>query len=209
MELDGNGQGKRGQEKGYGRRRHFNGKGCTGEGERSVRDRGGEAPGVSRAADSGGKERFRGSPLSEEESVRLFVNIGRSRRLFPREILGLILSSARVSREDIGAIRILDNYSFVQVRNSVAEDIIAALHGKTFRGRALVVNYARTKKEDFDAGEDEAGDAARAGEDPFDSAESGEPLSGGPEDAPDRIMEDGFASEPEYGPEDEKTEADI
>jgi hypothetical protein len=87
-------------------------------------------------------------PLPEEESARLFVSIGRSRRVFPREILGLIAAKTSVSKDDIGAIRILDNYSFVQVRTTVADDIIEALNGKPFRGRPLLVNYARNRKDE-------------------------------------------------------------
>jgi hypothetical protein len=85
--------------------------------------------------------------LAEEESKRLFISIGRNRRLFPREILGLMISTAQVEREDIGSIRILDSYSFVQVRDTVADRIIEALNGAMFRGRTLTVNYAHTKRE--------------------------------------------------------------
>jgi RNA recognition motif-containing protein len=83
-------------------------------------------------------------PLAEEESTRLFFSVGRSRRVYPREILGIINTKTAVPREDIGAIRILDNYSFVQVRNSAAEKIIEALNGMIFRGRPLTVNYAKS-----------------------------------------------------------------
>jgi hypothetical protein len=82
-------------------------------------------------------------PLAEKESTRLFFSVGRSRRVFPREILGIINSKTAIPREDVGAIRILDNYSFVQVRDSVAEKIIEALNGMNFRGRPLTVNYAK------------------------------------------------------------------
>ncbi|MDR1318256.1 MAG: DbpA RNA binding domain-containing protein [Treponema sp.] len=99
---------------------------------------------------------FRGDParypLPEEESKWLFVGIGRNRRIFPREILGLIGTKASVSREDIGAIRILDNYSFVQVRDTAADRIIETLNRTNFRGKTLVVNYAKTRKEE--AGEE-------------------------------------------------------
>jgi hypothetical protein len=87
-------------------------------------------------------------PLAENESLRLFFSVGRSRRVFPREILGLINTKTAIPREDIGAIRILDNYSFVQVRDTVAEKIITALNGLDFRGRPLTVNYARSRKDE-------------------------------------------------------------
>jgi hypothetical protein len=87
-------------------------------------------------------------PLAEEESLRLFFSAGRSRRVFPREILGLINTKTAIPREDIGSIRILDNYSFVQVRDTVAEKIIESLNGVIFRGRPLTVNYAKSRRDE-------------------------------------------------------------
>lgn len=104
-----------------------------------------------------GKAEPKTYPLSEEDSVRLFISIGRNRRVFPREILGLINAETATPKDDIGAIRILDNYSFIQVRNTVADAIIEALNGKNFRGRTLVVNYARNRKEDYDEIQPELG----------------------------------------------------
>ena len=83
--------------------------------------------------------------LSEEESKRLFISIGKNRRLFPREIITLIMSKTSAAREDIGIIRILDNYSFVQVRDTKADEIIETLTWLRFRGRTLTVNYAKPR----------------------------------------------------------------
>jgi hypothetical protein len=87
-------------------------------------------------------------PLAEEDSKRIFISIGRNRRVFPREILGLIIGKTGVSRDDVGAIRILENYSFVQVRDTIAERIINALDGYLYRGRTLAVNFAKNRKDD-------------------------------------------------------------
>jgi hypothetical protein len=89
--------------------------------------------------------------IPEEESARIFISVGRNRRVFPREILSLFLSETNVKKEDIGLIRIMDNYSFVQVRKEWADTIIDALNGKIFRGRPLTVNHARTKSEESSA----------------------------------------------------------
>jgi RNA recognition motif-containing protein len=86
--------------------------------------------------------------LSEEESKNLFFSIGKNRHLFPREVIMFICSKTTVPREDIGVIRILDNYSFVQVRDTRADEIIEALNGLKFRGRTLTVNYAKPKNAD-------------------------------------------------------------
>jgi hypothetical protein len=96
------------------------------------------------------------------------MSIGRNRRVFPREILGLITTKTDVKREDVGAIRILDNYSFVQVRDTVADGIIEALNGKLFRGRPLTVNYARSRRDS----EESQNDDDEETENPLDTDES-------------------------------------
>lgn len=159
MELDQRGGGKR---YGAGGREGQPGRGSQAGGSRKYR-------GGAEAAEEGQRAERGDYPLSEEESVRLFFSAGRSRKVFPREILGLIISRTLIAKEDIGAIRILDNYSFVQVRNTVADTIIGALNGNMFRGRPLLVNYARIKK-DTGTAPDEDGD--------------GEDLRGGASEAP-------------------------
>ena len=86
--------------------------------------------------------------LPDEQSKKLFVSIGKNRRLFPRDVISLVLSKTTAAREDIGYIKILDNYSFVQVRETKADEIIEALNGLSFRGRNLTVNYAKPKTEE-------------------------------------------------------------
>jgi hypothetical protein len=108
--------------------------------------------------------------LPEDESTQLFINIGRSRWVFPREILGLIGAKTSIPKEDIGLITILNNYSFVQVRNSVAAEMMEALNGVNFRGKTLAVNYAKTRKE----GGEKVDDPALKPEHPSDTRQAPE-----------------------------------
>jgi hypothetical protein len=85
--------------------------------------------------------------LAAEEAKRLFISIGKNRRLFPKELITLICSKTSAEKDDIGIIRILDNYSFVQIRDSKADEVINALNGIVFRGRTLTVNFAKPKNE--------------------------------------------------------------
>jgi len=89
--------------------------------------------------------------IPENESKRLFISVGKNRRLFPREIISLLMTNTSTAREDIGIIRILDNYSFVQVRDTKADEIIEKLSGFRFRGRNLTINYAKPKTAETDA----------------------------------------------------------
>ncbi len=77
--------------------------------------------------------------------VTLFVGIGKSRRVYPKDLVGLILDTTSTQKDDIGSIKILDNYSFVEVSPEHADNIIATLNGMTYRGRSLNVNYAKKK----------------------------------------------------------------
>jgi hypothetical protein len=112
------------------------------------------SPGGEEHSPAGSRNDENPYPLAEEDSKYLFISIGRNRRVFPREILGLINAKTSIPREDIGAIRILDKYSFVQVRDSRADTIIEALNGQPFRGRTLSVNYAYARDPEEKRGED-------------------------------------------------------
>ena len=76
---------------------------------------------------------------------RLFVSVGRNRRVRPDDLTSLISASVPVERSEFGAIRILDSYSFIEVPEGVAEETIAALSGTSFKGRRITVDYARSK----------------------------------------------------------------
>ncbi len=99
-------------------------------------------------APRGSRQRTRkAAPVfSDEDSSTLFFGVGRSRRTYPKDITKLIVTEAGVSEEGILAIKSLENYSFVTVKKDVAETIIEKLHGLKYKGRALVVNHAKSKK---------------------------------------------------------------
>ncbi|ULQ59077.1 DbpA RNA binding domain-containing protein [Brucepastera parasyntrophica] len=107
--------------------------------------------------------------LPEDISTTLFISIGRNRRVFPRDILGLILQNVEMNRDNIGDIRILDNYSFVQVLIEDAPKIIEALDNYEYRGRKLAVNFSRKKDELDDQADAEQADVSETEEN---SAES-------------------------------------
>jgi RNA recognition motif-containing protein len=86
--------------------------------------------------------------LPEDEAARLFIGAGRNRRAYARDLLAFIEEEAGVTVDIIGEIRVLDNFSFVQIRKEAADDVIFALNGKEFRGRPVAVSYAKPKKED-------------------------------------------------------------
>lgn len=81
----------------------------------------------------------------------LFVSIGKNRKVFPRDLVQLFVSAGKLQKSDIGDIKILDNYAFVEVDEKLAAGVISLLDNITYRGKTLTVNYAKKKAEDGSA----------------------------------------------------------
>jgi RNA recognition motif-containing protein len=90
-----------------------------------------------------GEKKKRRSP----KFTKLFLSMGKNRRVFPRDLIQLFMDRLRVERSQIHDIKVLDNYTFMEIDSSLAEKAIKELSGIEFKGRKLAVNYAR-KRED-------------------------------------------------------------
>jgi ATP-dependent RNA helicase DeaD len=86
-----------------------------------------------------------GEKPQDANHTSLFISIGKNRKVFPRDIVQLFTGTGKIKRANIGDIKILDNYSFVEVSNEFVESVIQELNDKDFRGKKLTVNYARRK----------------------------------------------------------------
>lgn len=75
--------------------------------------------------------------------VRLFVGGGRQIGLRPGDLVGAITNEAGVPGSVIGAIRIDDGFSLVDVNAAVADQVVRALRDATIRGRKLPVRFDR------------------------------------------------------------------
>ncbi len=82
---------------------------------------------------------------SNGDYTSIFVGIGKNRKVFPKDLIQLFSDVDGVSSEDIGQIKILDNYSFLEITPDKAQPAIDTLNGREFRGRRLTVNFARKK----------------------------------------------------------------
>lgn len=88
--------------------------------------------------------------IEESLAATIFISIGRNRRVYPRDLVGLLVSVAGLDRDRIGDIRVLANYSFVQLFKDDTEKAITALNGYDYRGRKLAVSYSRQKDGELD-----------------------------------------------------------
>jgi len=81
-------------------------------------------------------------------TTTLFLSIGKNRRVYPRDLVQLLFAAGQVPKADIGDIKILDNYSFVEVEEKSASDVIGRLDGIQYRGRHLTVNFAKKRSDE-------------------------------------------------------------
>ncbi len=79
----------------------------------------------------------------KEGEKSIFINIGKNRRVYPSDLIQLISKTADISKESIGNIKILDNYSFVNIDEEQADIVVNQLNEKEYRGRKLTVNFAK------------------------------------------------------------------
>jgi ATP-dependent RNA helicase DeaD len=104
--------------------------------ERPERDPRGRSDRVERQAP-------RSRSRSDAAMVRLYVGVGRRRGVRPGDLVGAITGEAKVSGDAIGAIEIADQFSLVEVREDVAEMVIARLGGASIKGRPVSVRRSR------------------------------------------------------------------
>ncbi|MCQ2591810.1 MAG: DbpA RNA binding domain-containing protein [Treponema sp.] len=91
--------------------------------------------------------------IDPDKATSIFVSIGKNRRVYPRDLVGLLVAVGGIDRERIGDIKVLANYSFVQLYTEDCQNAIDKLNGMDYRGRKLVVSFSRQKTEDDDLDE--------------------------------------------------------
>jgi ATP-dependent RNA helicase DeaD len=76
-------------------------------------------------------------------TTRLFVSTGRSAGVRPQDLVGAIAGESYLSGKDIGTIEITDRFSLVEVPESAADDVVAALRRTSIKGRSVTVRRER------------------------------------------------------------------
>jgi len=86
------------------------------------------------------RQRDSASPISHEAGMtRLVMNLGKASGIGPGDVVGVIAGLARVSRENIGAIELLDQQTFVDVADDSANVVLKKLTGIRLKGRKLAI----------------------------------------------------------------------
>jgi len=90
-----------------------------------------------------GRREPHGSRRASAGTTRLFVGAGRATGVRPQDLVGVITGKSYLSGRDIGAIEIADRFSLVEVPESAADDVIAALRQASIKGRKANVRRER------------------------------------------------------------------
>jgi len=87
-----------------------------------------------------------GDTGAESGMVRFFLGVGRMHKVAPKDIVGAIAGETGIPGKSIGAIRILDNYSFVEVPKDVAQEVYTIMKEKTIRNQPTGIEPATGKQ---------------------------------------------------------------
>ncbi len=76
---------------------------------------------------------------------RLFINLGKSDGFYPEQLIDLVNTNTIGRKIPIGKIDLLKTFSFFEVENRYAYDLIGALNNQKFLDRRIMVEIAREK----------------------------------------------------------------
>ena len=89
-----------------------------------------------------GRDQRRGRQVGSG-TTRLFVGTGRSSGVRPQDLVGVIARKSSLPGRDIGAIEIADRFSLVEVPETAADHVVAALRQVSIKGRKITVRRER------------------------------------------------------------------
>ena len=97
-------------------------------------------------------ERRERSRTAEKGYTRLFINLGKTDGFFPNQVIDLINRNLKKERIEVGRIDLMQNFSFFEVIESQAPQVVKALNKTTYNGRKVVVEVAEENEGKSDKG---------------------------------------------------------
>ncbi|PKM81811.1 MAG: RNA helicase [Firmicutes bacterium HGW-Firmicutes-14] len=86
-----------------------------------------------------------GNTGAKEGMVRFFMNIGRENELRPQDLVRTIAEEAGVPGGTVGAIRIFDRFTFVEVPREYAERVLYSMDRSIINGRRVHMEPAKVR----------------------------------------------------------------
>lgn len=83
---------------------------------------------------------------AEQGMVRLFINVGRKDKIWPRDIVGSIAGETGISGSLIGSIDIYEKFTFVEIPREHAHDVLRIMKDNQIKGRKISIEPANSKR---------------------------------------------------------------
>lgn len=80
-----------------------------------------------------------------DDMVRLFINIGKNQNVKPGDILGAIAGESGIPGRVVGSIDMYDKYTFVEVPNENAQEVMHAMKNVKIKGKSVHMEVATGK----------------------------------------------------------------
>jgi ATP-dependent RNA helicase DeaD len=114
--------------------------------ESRVRERSYDRDGRVDPRDSGRVRETRGRETSGNgDFARLFVNLGTKDGFYKASFLQFILDMSDLKKENLGRIDMKEMNSWIEIDKSVADRMVRAIDGKSFKGRRIRMNDANSR----------------------------------------------------------------
>lgn len=88
------------------------------------------------------KEEKKEDKVLPEGAKTLYLNIGKMKRLYAKQLSSLLQEELGIQREDIYTLRIHDKYSFITMSEENCQKAIEKLNGMDINGRTAQINYS-------------------------------------------------------------------
>ncbi|MDR3060725.1 MAG: DEAD/DEAH box helicase [Dysgonamonadaceae bacterium] len=87
----------------------------------------------------------------EKGFTRLFINVGKTDRIRPTELIGLLNDNVPGRMVEIGRIDLMQNFSFFEVKKEDKDRVLKALNKKNAFGRKIAVEVAQPSQPERDS----------------------------------------------------------
>jgi len=78
--------------------------------------------------------------------VRMYINIGRNKKIQPGDVVRSIASKTSMSGSNIGQIDINDDYTFVDIPKKYAEEVLDIMRKGSIKGNKIIIEKAQGKR---------------------------------------------------------------
>ena len=77
-----------------------------------------------------------------DDARTLYLNIGKMKKLYAKELSIMLQEGLSIKREDVYAVRVHDKYSFITMSGENCEKAIALFNEKEIKGRTASITYS-------------------------------------------------------------------